>query len=535
MTAIINQNFRTICSRLFYDSFSDQTTNRYLFIGKSDPWADDTRPDTPIDSIMARKEAWNDMLAVKKITTDNISHVIPRFDWVTGTCYLPYDPDDADLFNHPTPQDIAAAQNGGWLPGSFYVMTDEYNVYICLDNANNSVSTVKPTDTSTATITYADGYKWKFMYHISNADTEKFVTNNWIPVKTLAFNDGSLQWAVQQAAVDGAIEAVRVITQGINYNNIHQGSVLSGTQNTITFANDGSVSDINGVYVGCTVFVVAGTGVGQSARILTYSGASKTATILCDQTGGNWSVIPANGDSYQIRPAIIFSGDGSSVAVAKATVINGNITNIDVTTPGAGFHFVQASIQGAGGSSASCKPIVAANGGLGKNPIDQLGASYIMISMELDYDEGNGAFPIDNDYRKIGVIADICNYGTSTLATSSTLTATPAVVLESITGTFSPDELVTGQTSGAEAIVIENIISGSGSRMKIHQNLNTGFSHFATSETIVGASSGATAIVSNLVNQGVAKYVGDVIYVEYRRPVTRSSEQKEAIRLIIEF
>jgi hypothetical protein len=40
---------------------------------------------------------------------------------------------------------------------NFYVMTDDYNVYKCLDNSNNSVSTEKPLGTSVAPIYTADG------------------------------------------------------------------------------------------------------------------------------------------------------------------------------------------------------------------------------------------------------------------------------------------------------------------------------------------------------------------------------------------
>ena len=79
-------------------------------------------------------------------------------------------------------------------------------------------STVKPTGTvSTSLVTdfryrcsTGDGYIWKYMYTVSASDTIKFVTNDFIPVKTLvlkqklmvlqvhygsaATDDGSSQW-----------------------------------------------------------------------------------------------------------------------------------------------------------------------------------------------------------------------------------------------------------------------------------------------------------------------------------------------------
>ena len=41
----------------------------------------------------------------------------------------------------------------------FYVMTDEYNVYKCLDNNNNALSVNKPIGTQVLPITLADGYE----------------------------------------------------------------------------------------------------------------------------------------------------------------------------------------------------------------------------------------------------------------------------------------------------------------------------------------------------------------------------------------
>ena len=46
-------------------------------------------------------------------------------------------------------------------------------------------STVMPTGTSTNILETADGYKWKFMYSISASDVIKFVTSDFIPVKTI--------------------------------------------------------------------------------------------------------------------------------------------------------------------------------------------------------------------------------------------------------------------------------------------------------------------------------------------------------------
>ena len=52
------------------------------------------------------------------------------------------------------------------------------------------------------------------MYEVQQADVLKYVTTDWIPIKYLSSDDGNLQWDVQQAAVDGALEHIDVTAGG---------------------------------------------------------------------------------------------------------------------------------------------------------------------------------------------------------------------------------------------------------------------------------------------------------------------------------
>ena len=85
--------------------------------------------------------------------------LIPRKNWTNNTSYFLRHTIIPTLFSQ-----------------DFYVMTDDYNVYKCLSNNDTTsggivgtTSTVKPTGTGTSIISTADGYKWKFMYQISDS------------------------------------------------------------------------------------------------------------------------------------------------------------------------------------------------------------------------------------------------------------------------------------------------------------------------------------------------------------------------------
>ena len=80
-----------------------------------------------------------------------------RIDWTTGTVYDQYD----DGLTTTTTANSGATTLSA---ANFYVLTDEFNVYKCMNNNANGQSTVKPTGTGTEIFETSDKYKWKFMF-----------------------------------------------------------------------------------------------------------------------------------------------------------------------------------------------------------------------------------------------------------------------------------------------------------------------------------------------------------------------------------
>ena len=102
----------------------------------------------------------------KRLEQIGATFAINRYDWVSGTVYDKFDPDIED-FNYVNP---------------FYVMTDENNIYKCLNNSNGAPSTSKPTGTFIDPFITADGYSWQFMATVSPSDAISFLTSKYIPV-----------------------------------------------------------------------------------------------------------------------------------------------------------------------------------------------------------------------------------------------------------------------------------------------------------------------------------------------------------------
>ena len=102
--------------------------------------------------------------------------------------FSPYDSADTDLFDK-----------------DFYCLTSEFKVYKCII-AGNAGSTQQPSHISAGVETLADGYSWKYMYTIIAADSEAYLTNTFMPVKTLAespvLSDTDVNYPQQQSQIN---------------------------------------------------------------------------------------------------------------------------------------------------------------------------------------------------------------------------------------------------------------------------------------------------------------------------------------------
>ena len=487
MAAIITEKFRVHNAKQFKEDFGESASSTYIFIGRSFPWTDDTSPPTPSNGIGEEVDAYSDMLALKKVGSADVSHGLTRYDWTSGTSYDEYAHDYSA--SNTTP---ATAQSS-LFAGRFYVMTDEYHVYKCIRTGRDSsggvvASTVKPTgtsatllvETSDASAASGRGYIWKYMYTVTASDTIKFVTNDFIPVKTIgaqteidgnsgalgtaAADDGSSQWDVENSAVDGGIHHLLVSTGGSGY--------TDGTYTGVPIVGDGS----GGV---CTVVIASGA-VSHVSSTTAGTGYKRAQVIVATTTTG-------------------LSGIGS-------------------------------------GTGASIKPIISPLIGHGADHVQELGGNYIVVNSRLEFGEGGGDFPTDNDFRRIGLIQDPFTVGTTTVATATSMTAYHKMTLSSVSG-LSIDDLMMSANADGSGVAVSRVVSITGSVVSHIPVANSagGYVNFAASDTaFVGSTTIGTVSSVDASFPEVERYSGQVMYIENRGAVTRAADQIEDIKLIIE-
>lgn len=267
MVSVFSENLRVYNAIHFKQSLIDPDAhNIYLTYGRVTPWANDLAPPQANSSVTSFNDIWQNMVGAKLISGNDVRHAIPRNDWAANTNYAAYD--------HCTCSLLMFQPNV-----KFFIVTSDWNVYKCLANNNGGLSSVMPTQIQTTTaVEESDGYIWKYMYTLSAEERIRFMTDEYIPVQTLTLDNNSLQWRVQEDAVDGAIEAIKVTNGGTNYSN--------SSNIIITITGDGSganaiartnaaqsitnilITDKGQDYTYADVSITGGGGVNAAARVM---------------------------------------------------------------------------------------------------------------------------------------------------------------------------------------------------------------------------------------------------------------------------
>lgn len=451
MAVITNKLKKQVIDSIKTD-FDNASNRYYIGLGKSEQFnTADTVPDA-LNHDFEERTFRNALQAIMEVS--DFTFVVERVNWSAGTKYSAYN--DKQVANSTQ---------------SYYVMNDENQVYICIQqgkNANGDVvnSTVKPTGEATSILSTGDGYLWKFLYSISAASANKFVSANFIPVKLQGATDSSSpaadikQLAIQTAAVAGQIVGYEVLDGGSGY---------------------------------------------TSAPTITIIGDGTNASAVASISGGEVSKVEIN-----------FSGSPTPVAQL-----------------GSGYKNASITVTGGGGSGAIVRPIFGTKSGLGSNPIIDLRSTAVMFTVKPTGAQGTD-FIIGNKFRQVGLLRNPLVSEGGAAFSDPTGSALRKLTLATKTVDFTIGETITG-VNEAKAI-IDAIDSATGKILSYHQNEDTGYKDFIVSNNINGASGGrgVSAGTGPITASEFGTTTGEVLYIDNRAAVTRSAEQTEDIKIVIQ-
>ena len=451
MAIVTNRIKKQVISGIVTD-FLDSDNNYFVVIGRSEDWNDSDIAPTILNNAREERNFRLASQSAKRIIDQ--SFVVPRYNWSSGAIYSAYD--DAQV---------------GYPAQTYYVMNDNNQVYICLQQSKSSsgisqVSTVQPSGNTTGTpFETADGYVWKFLYSIGALDANKFISANFIPVQFIAATD-----------------------------------------------SDSPAADIEQKVVQDNAIV---------GQVIGYA-------------------VDSGGAGYTSTPTISIVGNGTN-AKAGATISGGQVVKVEVIdssgtlTFGSGYDYAKVNVAGGGTPTkpAKIRAILATPLGMGADPRDDLRSTSIMFNVKPEGTE-TGDFIVGNDFRQVGLMKNLELPDSDALFTESTGIALRKLVLTSVVSPFTPDNTILGGTSGVRAL-IDRVDS---SNIWYHQTEVTGFGNFDSGESISeidGSGTGTlNASFAPYVNPEVDIFSGEVLYIDNRASVTRSAEQTEDIKIVIQ-
>jgi hypothetical protein len=483
-------------------------------------YATEDVPPAPLDNLTEKYDIYDDLVAAKRITSSYARTVIRRYNWdlVANPKFDMWKPD-----YFPTPAGggqvgkLSATGATSIADSKFYVINSNYEVFKCLYNGENPANptgqnaTFEPKTTPTAGQgTFASGiyrepsstYIWKYLFTIPTDDVLRFLSTDFMPVVE---ETNTTRVATEALAVDGSVDVVLVEAVGANLPN--------GTH----FAP------------------ITGDGTGGVVQIVVASGAITTATVTTPGSG------------YTYASVALRTGTGSGATAY------GLFSNSGLTTP----------VTVASNATGALEPIIAPQGGHGSDLEQELNGKRVMLNIRLTYSEGSGDFPVDNDFRRIGIVRDPVVNGTTDFATVDTLSGLYAVKINGATGNFIVDETISQTVTGGTAlgtVVSWTLDSGSTTNgvLKYLQSPNAHKNNGvvrAFQSNASNAITGSDSLISGTVNTTFADNTvllgstfvnglaspeiknnsGEIIYIENRRLINRAPDQIEDIKLVIEF
>ena len=518
MSAIITDQLRILNARNFASGVTTSDNAYYSFIGlpnSSEVQSDwNNSPPSPRDNFNQSNNYWDTAIALKKINSSDVKLVIPKIVWRSGNTY--------DMYRHDYSISNTAKVSGATnLYSSFYyVMNNDYRVYICLqngsspDNPNGKPSLDEPTFTDLeprSAGSSGDGYIWKYLYTIKPSDVVKFDSTNYMPVP-MDWETSSEHAPIRNNAIDGSIKIATITNRGV--------------------------------------------GVGTANRTYTR--------------------VPVRGDGTGAECTIVINNDSQ-------------VESITVTNQGSGYTFGNVDLVGGNVPTGSTRPtfdvIISPKGGHGYDIYNELGSNNVLLYSRLENDIQNPDYITGNEFSRIGIIENPKSFGTNQVLTEDKASAVYALRLAGIgysTASFSADSFIT-QTISTGSTAVGRVVSydqNTGVLKYWQDRTLAGFNTVGTAQTnpqygfelqrftsspstggsleINGGSSiqtlsidstfsGISTVINNrtyylgqsftngVSNPEVSKYSGNIIYVDNRPSITRSPNQKEDIKVILQF
>ena len=306
----------------------------------------------------------------------------------------------------------------------------------------------------------------------------------------------------------------------------------------------------------------------QSGVVVSVDGA--LATVIIENPGDGFTVNPSGAPNQIPAYFCHIDGDGSG-AVAKVSIVGGQVSDIEVVRPGSGYTYAtldftpnnvyqslgdldlsKNGLDPAGDGTFRSTVIIPPPGGWGTDLARELGGTRVGVFSDLNY---NLFSYFEGSFRQLGILQDATFSTTNptsaeacyAVKTLGLVTGSTFVMGETITQTVTIDgvnHLAKGLVVGYDKDTGILRYTQSSANVDVDGNLY----RFTGTNSIVGLSSGLTATPEEVnvtetditFTEGyavpeVTPYSGIMTYLSNISPVVRDPLQTERISLLIAF
>ena len=519
MAAIITDQLRILNAKNFVDSVQNSNNSYYAWIGLPDApefqsdW--NSNPPAPKDCLDDSNYYWDTMLALKKINSGDVSQVIKKITWQSGTTY--------DMWRNDIDRNNASQPSGALdiYDANYYVMNSEFKVYICLFNNANpensfrggpsldepNFTDLEPREAGSS----GDGYIWKYLFTIKPNQIIKFDSTNFIPVPTDWETNSSYTSVRENAGTSGQIKIVTIRNRGVGigtanvtYTRVPILGDGRGAEATVVVNNDSKIESVtvsnggNGYSFGTLDLLTGGVPSGTVDPVFNViiPPPGGHGADIYRELGANNVLSYARFENDTQNPDFITGNQFAQVGIVKNPKNFNSTINLTVDKASAVYGL---KLVGTGFSEAvfTADSTFTQTVGLGSTAVGKV----------VSYDQQTGVLKYWQDRRTAGFNTD------------GSARTNPVFGFEQIKFTASPasgGSVQINPTSG-NTLLIDQSFSG------VSTTINSR-TYFLGQEFTSG--------VSNPESQ---KYSGDIIYVDNRPSVTRSSSQKEDVKVILQF
>jgi hypothetical protein len=515
MAAIVTDQFRLSNADNFVTSVENSSNSYYVFtslpnptsvgFGRSSNW--NSNIPNPIDDTDYMNSYHDTMMFGQVVNSSNIRRLIRKVTWSSGTKYEMYRHDYSIL--NPSP----ITNSYRLYDANYYVISSNYNVYICIDNGSSGINTTGNTSQDEPTFTdlepssagtSGDGYLWKYLFTVSPNDIVKFDSIQYVTVPD--------NWS---SSTDAQITAVRQNgDSSLNNNQIKK----------VYIANGGSGY---------------GGGLGQSLNIL---GDGSGGKVLVDVVSGSITNV-----------TVTAGGSGYTYGLVDLGVIN-----TGATIP------------------AKLIPIIPPSLGHGYNLYQELGTDKVLVYARFDdstkdypIDTSYAQVGIVKNPTSFGSTSNFTSNSFSSLysikfSSYSGTANVGDIISQTVSGGTAKGYVASfdsqtnvlkyfrdrtsyynstsidqtdyvGISSGGKVLSFQSTSNPVTSNGGFSGSIDTSFSGITTNPTGNNLINLNANFTSGLANPDINKSSGDIIYIDNRPVISRNSRQKEDVKIILEF